>query len=229
MREGSGERYIGRRVPRREDDRLLRGLGHFLDDVAEPPGTCHLAFVRSPHAHARIQGIDATAAAALPGVVAVLVGAEVNALAKPMCPDYDQPGYKVTERTVMAVELARFVGDAVAVVVAESAYIAEDAVELVELHCEPLSAVIDLDAALAPGALPVHEHAGDNVLYNASFATEGFEEAFAASQRQMREAVNPILQGWLAELQAEEQEARVAKPEKVDELCARIGIEPMTA
>ena len=181
MREGSGENYIGRRVLRREDDRLLRGLGHFLDDVAEPPGTCHLAFVRSPHAHARIQGIDAAAALDLPGVVAVLVGAEVNDLAKPMCPDYDQPGYKVTERTVMAVERARFVGDAVAVVVAESAYIAEDAVELVELDCEPLPAVVDLDAALAPGAPPVHEHAGDNVLYNASFATEGFEEAFAAA------------------------------------------------
>ena len=89
-------RYVGQSIPRVEDERLLRGYGAYIDDIAEPPDTLHLAFVRSPHAHAQIRDVDASRALTVPGVVAVLGGAEVVTLGRSLVADYDVPNYKVT-------------------------------------------------------------------------------------------------------------------------------------
>src|SRR5918997_5248524 len=124
-------RYAGTRVQRVEDPRLLQGRGTFVDDIVRP-GMLHACFVRSPFAHARINGIDASAAIALPGVVAVFTAADLN-------PDVKEAWHAVagkdipdTPRPPLAAGEVKFVGDPVALVVADSRYIAEDAIELVD-------------------------------------------------------------------------------------------------
>ena len=171
---------IGQHVLRREDDKLVRGDGCFVDDVAEPAGTRHIVFVLSPHAHARIVSIDAAAARTAPGVVDVLTGADF-ARVKRISPDYPQPGYQVVGRPVLAIDRVRFVGELVAVVVAESRNLAEDAAELVEVEYEILPAIVDAQEAAKPGAPKVHEHTLDNVLFRSSFRTEGFDAAFTGA------------------------------------------------
>lgn len=175
---GDSRGYIGHPYPRKEDDRLLRGYGRFIDDLPEPPDTLSLCFVRSYYAHGRIVGIDTTAAEALPGVVAVLTGADFAGVIAPLQADSEKPGYKPTLREAMPVERVRFVGDAVAVVVAEDPYIAEDAAELVEVDLEAFHPVVSIDDALDPGAPLLHEEIGDNIPFTASFESEGFQEAF---------------------------------------------------
>ena len=140
-------RYVGRSIPRVEDERLLRGWGAYIDDVPEPPDTLHLAFVRSPHAHALIRGVDGSRALEMPGVVAVLDGAEISGMGRNLVADYDIPDYKVTEWPLMTPDRARFVGDTVAVVLAESPYVAEDALERVDIDYEVLDPLIGLDGA----------------------------------------------------------------------------------
>jgi aerobic carbon-monoxide dehydrogenase large subunit len=165
------ERWVGRSVRRREDDRLLRGAGRFLADVARP-GQVHAHFVRSPHAHARLLGLDASGALALPGVVGVFTHADVPA--GPMPPFlWDSPPDKLVQvlrphlrpchPPLLPGDRVRFAGQAVAVVLAEDRYLAEDAAELVAVDYEPLDAVVDVEAALAAGAPELHDGWGDNV------------------------------------------------------------------
>ena len=180
MAEGHNH-YIGEPVLRREDDRLLRGFGRFLDDVTEPPETLHITFVRSPIAHGLIRSIDTVAAAALPGVVAVVTAADIGDAIKPMRSDYDRPGFHPTDWPVIAAERVRYVGEIVAVVLAESPYVAEDAVDLVVVDYELLSAVTTVEDALAPEAPPVHKEIGTNVLFHNTFKTKGFDEIFDAA------------------------------------------------
>jgi aerobic carbon-monoxide dehydrogenase large subunit len=177
---------IGQHVLRREDDKLVRGDGCFVDDVPEPAGTRHLVFVLSPHAHARIVSINAEAALAAPGVLDVFTGADF-AKVKRMCPDHVQPGYQVIERPVLAVERVRFVGELVAVVVAETRNLAEDAAELVEVEYEVLPAIVDPRAAARPGAMKLHDESRDNVLFRSSFKTEGFDAALAGADLVVRD------------------------------------------
>ena len=177
---------IGQHVLRREDDKLVRGEGTFVDDVPEPAGTRHLVFVLSSHAHARIVSIEATAARTAPGVIDVLTGADF-AKVKPISPDYPQPGYQVVGRPVLASDRVRFVGELVAVVVAESRNLAEDAAELVEVEYEVLPAIVDANEAAKPGAPKVHEHTRDNVLFRSSFKTDGFDAALAGADVVVRE------------------------------------------
>ena len=179
--------YIGRAVLRSEDDRLLRGFGQFLDDVAEPPGTLHLAFVRSPVAHADIKSIDTSEAEALAGVAGVVTGADMAGLIRPMRADYDQPGFTQTDWPAMASDKVRYVGEIVAVVLAEDAYIAETAVDLVAVEYEDLPAFTTVEEALAPGAHLVHEGAPGNIYYNDEFKTEGFDEVFNAADHVLTE------------------------------------------
>ncbi|WP_371871073.1 xanthine dehydrogenase family protein molybdopterin-binding subunit [Mycolicibacterium agri] len=148
-------------MPRVEDNRLLTGHGTFVDDVTRP-GMLHACFVRSPFARARIKRIDATAALALPGVQAVFVAADLN-------PDVREAWHAVagkdvpdTPRPPLAEDEAKFVGDPVALVVADSRYIAEDAVELVDVDYEPLPAVADFTKAVNSDVV-VHEAYPDNV------------------------------------------------------------------
>ena len=155
-------RRIGARIPRNEDPRLLRGLGCFVDDL-HPPGILHAASLRSPHAHARIVRIDATGARRAPGVHLVLTAADLGELNRPSPLLIPHPtlSHPRTQRP-LAVDEVRYVGEVVAFVVADSRYVAEDAIALIEVEYEPLAVVTDLATALAPGAPRVHADVPDN-------------------------------------------------------------------
>jgi len=130
----AAEPWVGRALPRFEDEALLRGEGRFMDDIDPVPHARHAAIVRSPFAHARIESIDVSAALELPGVTGVLTGDEVAALSRPFPAGIENgvPYYAAANG------VARYAGEPVAVVVAESRYVAEDAVELVGVDYEPL-------------------------------------------------------------------------------------------
>jgi carbon-monoxide dehydrogenase large subunit len=144
--EPAAARYIGTRVHRVEDARLLQGRGTFVDDVVRP-GMFHAAFVRSPYARARIRGIDTRAALALPGVRAVFTADDLNPGVHEQW--YTSMGKDIpdTPRPPLAVDEARFVGDPVALVVAVDLYVAEDAVELVDVDYEPRPPIVDYRSA----------------------------------------------------------------------------------
>ncbi|HEX7112871.1 MAG TPA: xanthine dehydrogenase family protein molybdopterin-binding subunit [Mizugakiibacter sp.] len=158
--------FVGKSLPRREDDRLLAGHGQYVADL-ELPGMLHAVFVRSPVAHARIRSVDASRARQAPGVVLVLDGAQLQQALPPVRDNQlPLPGkWKAAiphrilnpRQPLLAVDKARHVGEAVAVVVAESAAAAEDAAELVAVEYEDLPAVVDPEAALAEGAVLLHE------------------------------------------------------------------------
>ena len=154
-------RYAGSRVHRVEDARLLTGAGTFVDDISRP-GMLHACFVRSPHPRARIVRIDAAAARALPGVQAVFTAEDLNGEVKEAW--YTGTGKMVpdTPRPPLAQGEARFAGDIVALVVADSRYVAEDATELVDVDYDPLPAVADYSRARASEAL-VHENYPGNL------------------------------------------------------------------
>lgn len=178
MTEAVAARYAGTRVQRVEDTRLLTGRGTFVDDISRP-GMLHACFVRSPFARARINGIDASGALALPGVRAVFTAADLN-------PDVHEAWHAVagkdvpdTPRPPLAEGEAKFVGDPVAMVVADNRYIAEDAIELVEVDYEPLPAIADFTRAEG-AAVVVHEAYPDNVAGGMSGAPPD-EETFAGA------------------------------------------------
>jgi carbon-monoxide dehydrogenase large subunit len=156
----------GQAVKRIEDEGLLKGLGQYTDDVM-PDGQLRLVFVRSPYPHARIVSIDVGNAASMPGVLKVVTGAELAAAGVkpiptlPMLPDGSVP--KTAHRRVLAHERARYVGEAVAFVVAETLQQARDAAEAVWVEYEELPQVTGLEAATAAGAPLVHEEAAGNV------------------------------------------------------------------
>lgn len=177
----SGEGLVGRSLLRREDEHLLRGRGRFLDDLPEPRNTLHLAFVMSPHAHARIVGIDADAALALPGVVAVLTGEDFAPLIKPITTLINHPSYRPTGRDPLARDKVRFVGEQVAVVLAETPYIAQDAIELIAVEYDVLPGVSDAREATLDGAPRIHDNAPDNILMADEFKTADFDAVFAAA------------------------------------------------
>ena len=172
---------VGKDILRREDEWFLRGAGRFLDDLPEPRDLIHLGFVGSVHAHARILSIDTRAAQALPGVIDVLTGADFTDLIGPVRPDIDIAGYKDAPRRVVAVDKVRFVGESVAVILAETPYIAQDAIELVEVEYDPLPPVPDPDAGVAADAALIHEGLEDNLLFQSQFKTDGFDAIFDAA------------------------------------------------
>ena len=153
---------VGARIKRREDTRLIKGLATYVDDL-QLPGMCYVAFVRSPHAHAKIQSIDTSAASALDGVVSVVTGADVNPdVGGVPCAATDFPNVQVPEHPVLAEDKVRFVGEPLAAVVAVDRYIAQDAVDLVEVDYDPLEAVSDAEAALEPGSVKLYDHFDSN-------------------------------------------------------------------
>jgi carbon-monoxide dehydrogenase large subunit len=149
--------------PRMEDARFLSGEGHYVGNVVKP-GMLHMKFVRSPHAHAVIRAIDVTAAASMPGVIAVHTGAELRGELHPM-PSAEIPGLHVPVHYALAVDRVHLVGEPVAVVVATSLAIASDAADLVEIEYEQLPAVVDPERAVVEGAPLVHEEFGTNVAF----------------------------------------------------------------
>lgn len=156
-------RHIGRPLARKEDRRFLTGAGRYLDDI-EVPGALHACFVRSPHAHARILGIDLDAARAMPGVVAIVTGRELAqwTTRHRMAPPID--GLHPVEMDSLPTERVRFHGDPVACVVAADRYLAEDAAEQVFVDYEVLEAVTDMQRALEPGAPLVDETLVSNLV-----------------------------------------------------------------
>ncbi|HXF94464.1 MAG TPA: molybdopterin cofactor-binding domain-containing protein [Gemmatimonadales bacterium] len=160
-------RYIGARVPRNEDARLLTGRALFVDDV-EPPGTLHVAFYRSDQAHARLRNVDPSAARRRPGVVAVYTAWDLGEYWRPgplLVPPPPIPGLVFHQATQvpLARDKVRHVGEPIAMVVAESRYLAEDALDDIRVELDPLPAVVDLEAALRPGAPLVHDQLGTNL------------------------------------------------------------------
>lgn len=175
-------RSIGKHVPRREDPYLLRGEGRFLDDIAEPKDTLFLSFAMSPHAHARILAIRTDAARALQGVVAVYTAEDMARFVKPIRTVIEIQGYRASSRMVLAQGEVRFVGEHVAVVVAEDPYIAQDAAELIEVDYEPLPAAVRLEEADSETAPLVHEDIPRNVMFEAAFASPDFQAAFESAE-----------------------------------------------
>jgi carbon-monoxide dehydrogenase large subunit len=154
-------RAVGARVLRREDPRFLTGQGRYVSDV-ELPGMLHAAFVRSPLAHARVAEIDGNGALELPGVVAVLTVYDLDRFARPLRARKSSPGYYECDTEILARDKVRFAGDQVALVVAESRYLAEDGAEAVQVEYEPLQPVLTLEQALADGAPAIHDEVPGN-------------------------------------------------------------------
>ena len=151
-------------VRRREDPRLITGAGEFVDDL-RVPGCLHAAMLRTPHAHARIRGIDVAAARRAPGVVGVYVAADLGAVGDPMPIYAPHPALPVPCKIMpLARDRVRFVGEPVAVVIADDVYRAHDALDLIRVDYEPLPALVDVEAALAPGAPILHPEIGSNVV-----------------------------------------------------------------
>ncbi len=186
MEADEGARGVGARVRRVEDPRFLTGRARFVDDL-QPPGVLAVAFVRSPHAHARVRSVRAEAARAHPGVADVLTGGEVAALARPLRARYQVPGFRETDHPLLAVDRVRFVGEPVAAVVAESRYVAEDAAERVAVDYEPLPPVADAEAALAADAPLLHPDVGSNVVFRAERLVGDAEAAFRDADVVLRE------------------------------------------
>jgi len=170
---------------RREDYPLITGGAQYVDDLRPPEGRpplLHMAVVRSPYAHAEIKNIQLDAALALPGVVAAFTGEQLLPDMRPL-DSLALPGLKKPERRPLAVGRVHYVGDPVAVVLAENRYVAADARDLVEVDYAALPAVTDPEAALAPGAPLLYEEFGSNVAFQNSSSKGDVQALFAQADR----------------------------------------------
>src|SRR6267154_4856122 len=177
-----GVEGIGASVVRKEDRRFITGKGRYVDDI-KLVGLTHAHFIRSPHAHARIKSIDTSEAMKMPGVVGVLIGQELvddkigNLICGWAITSKDGTGMKMGAWPAMAPEIVRFVGQAVAVVIAETKNQAKDAAEAVVVNYEELPAVPDIRAAIKPGAPQLHPEAPGNVIYDWTIGDEAATDA----------------------------------------------------
>ncbi len=174
------EKAIGRPLRRKEDARLLTGRTQWTDSI-QLPGALHMAFVRSPMAHATIASIDTSAAEAADGVIAVYTGADFPELAGSTCVWPVTDDIVLSHYPAICTDVVRYVGDVVAVVLATDKYLAADAVERIDVDYVPLPAVVDMEAALADGAPLVHESAGTNKCYTATLPCGDYAAAKAAA------------------------------------------------
>ncbi|NMP23407.1 xanthine dehydrogenase family protein molybdopterin-binding subunit [Sulfobacillus harzensis] len=193
------ERPFGSRMVRKEDARLVTGRGRYTDDV-QLPGMLYAAIVRSPYAHARIKSVDVSAAQTLPGVIKVYTGQSIKGQVAPIPTAWIPPdsGLKMVEHPALAYDRVRYVGDGVALVVAESRAQAEDAAEAIQVDYEPLPAVHDQMEALADGAPQLHQDAPGNVALHWQVGTP-VDDAFQSAEvvvkrsfRQQRLIPNPM-------------------------------------
>ena len=179
--DGSGPGLVGKPVARPNIRRLIHGKGRYTDDITVPH-MLHVAFVRSPYGHARINGIDASMAETSAGVVRIVTGAEVAEICKPMhAVAAHRPGHKSAVQNMLATDHACYQGEPVAAVVAASRAEAEDAVDLVIVDWEELPAVMDMMEALEPGATPIHAELGDNLCFQHATRTGDVGSALAAA------------------------------------------------
>ncbi len=193
---GNGvKKWLGRALPRFEDEALLSGNARFIDDISPVPGIRHVAILRSPYAHARIKSIIPGAARELAGVVGVVTGAELAARLEPLASAVRAPA----DYFPIAMDKVRYVGEPVALVAAEDRYIAEDAIEAIEVDYEPLDAVVDPIAALEPQAALVHVAVGSNQVHHRRFSYGEPDAVFAEAKhvvsldwRYPRQSATPI-------------------------------------
>ena len=180
--------YIGRSVPRPNAPRLTEGRGAFVDDIETGGRAGHAAFVRSPHAHARIGSIDAEAARAAPGVIAVVNGRELAEIHDPWVGVLTHlEGLKSAPQYALPLETATWQGEAVVAVVAESRAKAEDAAELVKIDWEVLPAVTDAETALDSATAVIHESLGNNLAWRRNVDFGDIEAAYAEADRIVEE------------------------------------------
>lgn len=174
--------FVGQSFERLENSALLRGVAHFIDDINPIPGIKHAAILRSPHGHAKIRRIDIQGAAALSGVIGILTGKEIAVLSKPIV--------NMITRDIdffpCAVDKVRYFGEPVAIVVAESRYIAEDAIDLIEIDYEPLTAVVDIRTALSIESPALHERLKQNCVQERTFRYGNPEHAFESATHVVR-------------------------------------------
>ncbi len=223
--------YVAQKRRVREDLRFVTGGANFVQDIALP-GTQHAAVLPSPYPRARILSIDAAAAKALDGVQLVLTGAQLATDCNPI-----RLGLKLPEIKwyPLAVDMTRYVGEWVAIVVADDAYIAEDALDLIEVDYEPLEAVVDPEEAFAETERFVHPDHGSNVLYHGNFLWGPVEDDFAAADGSLglrtrwgRSATVPIetfgvLASWNRGTEILDVWASIQMPNFVELLAATLG------
>ena len=183
-------RLFGSGIRRREDPRLITGASTYTDDI-KLPGMVHAAILRSPHAHARITGIDTSAAQAAPGVLAVYTGADTDGVLNSIpcawiVPDSDT---KAVPHMPLAKDVVRYMGDGVAVVVAENRYQAEDALEQITVDYQPLPAVVNPEEAFQAGAPQLHEEAPNNQAFHWVAAGGDVDAAFASAEVVVRDTI----------------------------------------
>ena len=160
MRRGG---FIGQRVKRKEDPRFLRGEGNYVDDI-QLHGMAHAALLRSPHAHARIRAVNTQEALRIPGVLSVITFQDISHMAKPIPMRLEvHPSFVPYLQYPLAKETVRYVGEPVAVVVADSRYVAEDGLECIQTDYEPLPAVVNTRSAVKADAVRVHEQTAGNL------------------------------------------------------------------
>src|SRR6202521_3337272 len=175
IKKDGAKNWVGQPLPRKEENRLLRGRGKFADDI-KLREMLYLRFVRSPYAHAKIVSVDVSAAEALAGVVYTLTGAEIAAQTQPFIEIGPDPCARIKDYP-LAVSKVRYQGEPVVAVVAESPGVAEDGAEAVEIEYDALDPVVDAQQALT-GASILHEEAGTNKVWNGVFEYGDVEQAF---------------------------------------------------
>ncbi|NIB38739.1 xanthine dehydrogenase family protein [Pseudomaricurvus alkylphenolicus] len=186
MPESNSSQYVGSRVKRREDPRLLTGRGRYVDDI-KVAGMLHIAFRRSDYSHARILSIDTSAAKASPGVVEVFTAKDIEGEFNPVLAQSRMRDYQPTIMQILAADKVRFVGEAVVAVVAESRYLAEDAAALVEIEYDELPLVTDPEQALINSSAKLHEQMDSNVLLQREFNRGDVDEAFYGASVYIKE------------------------------------------
>ncbi len=171
--------YIGRSVPRPNARRLTEGKGRYTDDLPISSRCLHVAFLRSPHAHARILSIDVEDARAGKGVVLVATGADIASVCKPWTGVLTHfPGMKSAPQHAVAVDKVVWLGEPVVAVAAATRAQAEDAIDLIRVEYQELAAVTDIDAALAPDAVLIHPELGDNLAFQLALESGEVDAAF---------------------------------------------------
>jgi carbon-monoxide dehydrogenase large subunit len=182
------ERFIGKALKRKEDPRLIQGLAHYVDDL-QLPGMLHAAFLRSPYAHAKIRSVDLSKVRGTPGVVLALAASDVVGAVGPVPSAAHIPDMKPAPRPVLATDRVRFVGEALAMVVATDRYAARDALDLIEVDYEPLTPVVDPEKALAKGATVLYDGYKDNVSYQWQLEGGDVKAAFASADKVIRQRI----------------------------------------
>ena len=181
MKDPADNKVVGARVPRVEDPRLLTGRGHYVDDI-QLPGMLHAAFVRSHIAHGRVLSVDAGAARDVPGVALVLTAIDLDGVVDEFRP-YGPPTLAAPSYRALADGKVRVTGEPLAIVVAETRAIAEDACELVVVDIDPLPVVTTISQALDRESVPLFDELGTNVMFHREDRYGDPEDAFARADR----------------------------------------------